>query len=114
MIDLYRFGQIIIHRIPYTSDVILFPDHVQSDWRREEGHHLQLKDIADALEEVDPSLLVVGTGAFGAMKVNEEIERYLQEHGARLYADRTDKAVKIYNRLILTETKILGAFHLTC
>jgi len=114
VIDSYRFGRIVIQRIPYTHDIILFPDHVQADWRREEGHHLKLKDISASLEEVAPVSLVVGTGAFGAMQIGDDIKPYLDRQDIRLYAERTDKAVKIYNRLLLSDNQILGAFHLTC
>lgn len=114
MIDAYHFGHIVIDKSSYDKDVIVFPDRVQANWWRKEGHNLQLEDINDALESTQPKSLVVGTGKYGIMQVSQEVEDYLRDHDIKLYAEPTDKATKIYNRLILTEDKVLGAFHLTC
>jgi len=114
VIDSYKFGRIFIGQVPYDRDVIVFPDRVQADWWRKEGHQLQMEDIQEALEEVQPRVLVVGTGKFGLMRVSQEVEEYLQEHRITLYTEPTEKATKMYNRLILTDDKVLGVFHLTC
>ena len=114
MIDSYRFGQIVIDKIPYRKDVIIFPDHVQPDWWRKSGHKLLLVDIQNEVEGMNPEILVVGTGAFGILEVSQEVKDFLEEKGITLYEEVTGKAIKIYNRLILLQDKILGAFHLTC
>ena len=114
MIDGYRFGRIIIDKIPYNQDVIILPDHVESNWWRKEGHQLQLADIQKELEEFHPNILVVGTGKYGIMKVSQEVKDTLREYDIQFFAEPTDKAVKIYNRIILNEANLIGAFHLTC
>ena len=114
MIDSYRFGNIVIDKIVYKNDVIVFPDRVQPEWWRKEGHHLQLEDIRHAIDDSQPRSLVVGTGKFGIMRVSKEVIKYCEDRDIRFYAEATEKAVKIYNRLILTDDKIVGAFHLTC
>ncbi len=114
MIESYRFGHIVIDKVSYRNDVIVFPDRVQADWWRKEGHKLQLNDIQDAIDDAQPRTLVVGTGKFGLMKVNREVRALCEKRGITLYAEATDKAVKMYNRLILSDPDVLGAFHLTC
>jgi hypothetical protein len=114
MINSYKFGCITIHQKSYINDVIVFQDHVQSDWWRKEGHLLQLEDIQSVLNKNKPTDLVVGTGKFGIMKISKDVKQYLDLHAIRLYAEKTDKAVKTYNRMILTGERIMGAFHLTC
>ena len=114
MIDAYSFGHMVIDKVPYEKDVIVFPDRVQGNWWRKEGHHLQMEDIREALEAAQPRSLVVGTGKFGIMKVHKEVKQYCEEKNIMLYAEPTEKAVKMYNRLILTDDRVLGAFHLTC
>ena len=114
MIDSYSFGHIVINKASYENDVIIFPDRVQADWWRKEGHKLQLVDIHSALNEIRANTFVVGTGKFGILKVSVEVKEYLEAQNIKLYAEPTEKAVKMYNRLILTDDKILGAFHLTC
>ena len=93
MIESYRFGQIVIDGHAFSDDVIVFPQRVH---------------------ETKPRVLVVGTGKFGVMKIAQEVSEYLVSEDIVLHAEKTDKATKIYNRLILTDPKILGAFHLTC
>ncbi len=114
MIDAYRFGHMVIDKIPYDQDVVILPDRVQSNWWRQEGHHLRLDDIQKELETVHPNTLVVGTGKFGMMKVDQALKDYLAEQGTQLFAEPTGKAVKMYNRILLNEAKLIGAFHLTC
>ena len=114
MIESYRFGQIIVDGQIYIKDVIIFPRRVQSEWWRKEGHLLQMVDIQEALRSMKPRHLVVGKGKFGIMKIAPEVEEYLSMQDISLHAEKTDKAVKIYNRLILSDPSVLGAFHLTC
>jgi len=114
MIESYGFGHMVIDKFPYDKDLIVFRNQVKSNWWRKEGHKLQFEDIKDILEETQPKVVVVGKGKFGLMRVAQEVEDYLNAHGIKLYAEPTEKAVKIFNRLILTEDKVLGAFHLTC
>jgi len=114
MIDSYGFGHMVIDKISYDKDLIVFGNQVKSNWWRKEGHKLQLEDIKNMLEETKPKVVVIGKGKFGMMRVSQEVKDYLNAHGIKFYAEPTEKATKIFNRLILTEGKVLGAFHLTC
>jgi hypothetical protein len=40
MIESYKFGEIIITGKKYDSDLIIYPDHIDSSWWRKEGHLL--------------------------------------------------------------------------
>jgi len=112
VIDDYSFGRMVIDGKTYTSDVIVFPDHVQSSWWREEGHRLSLKDIEDVLVS-RPEVLVVGTGSFGAMKVPAAVSGGIKEQGIELIVEKTAVAVRTYNQLS-SGKRVIGAFHLTC
>jgi len=112
MIEGYSFGQIIIDGKRYTSDVIIYPDRVDSRWWRKEGHELSPEDIEGILEE-KPEILVVGTGNTGFMKVLPETEAYLKQRNIKLIAERTDKACETYNHLCKSQ-KVIAALHLTC
>jgi hypothetical protein len=114
MIDSYQFGNMVIHGVSYTADVIVTPDKIESNWRRKEGHRLHLEDIQQTIERVQPKALVVGSGKFGVLKVDQDVKDFLEKKNITLYGEPTEKAVKIFNRLILVEEKIVGAFHLTC
>ena len=111
-IDSYNFGQIVIGGKKYTSDVIIFPDRVQSDWWRDEGHEMTLKDIAGVMDE-NLEILLVGTGASGQMKVLPEVEWETEARNIRLVVQTTGPACEIYNQLSPTQ-KVVAALHLTC
>ncbi|UCE19088.1 MAG: hypothetical protein JSV84_01715 [Gemmatimonadota bacterium] len=112
MIDSYRFGEIVIDGHPYTSDVVIYPDRVDSSWWRKEGHCLSIDDLKNIVEN-EPEILVVGTGDAGVMTIPEETVEYLQQKGINLIAERTGQAWHTYNRLS-GSGKVVAALHLTC
>ncbi|MBM4432818.1 MAG: hypothetical protein FJ025_02310 [Chloroflexi bacterium] len=111
-IDFYEFGLIVVDGKEYSSDIIIFPDKIRSDWWRKRGHELCLEDITDVLEQ-KPEVLVVGTGASGLMKVLPEVKKAAQARGIKLIAEPTDKARNTYNELSRSQ-RVVAAFHLTC
>jgi hypothetical protein len=111
-IEHYEFGKIIIDGISYTSDIIIYPDHIEDDWWREEGHQLNMSDIIEVIE-LKPRVFIVGTGAYGMMRVSSETEKYLKENGIQLIAENTGRAVEIYNQTT-DKSKVVCALHLTC
>jgi len=112
MIESYAFGSIVIKGKRYTTDVIIYPDHVEDNWWREEGHSLSPADLWAAVQ-ARPQVLVIGTGYSGLMRVLPETEKYLREQGIRLIAERTAEAVRTYNQLC-PSTRVVAALHLTC
>jgi len=112
VIESYEFGRIVIKGNRYATDVIIYPDHVEDNWWREEGHSLSPVDLW-AVVQAKPEVLVVGTGYSGLMRVLPETEKYLREQGIRLIAKRTTEAVRIYNQLCQS-TRVVAALHLTC
>lgn len=111
-IESYRFGRMVVDGTAYTRDLILLPDQVIENWWRKEGHRLTPADLEPILEAA-PDVLVVGTGAFGRMKVGEEARRALATAGIKLIAASTGDAVRRYNDL-REQKRTAGAFHLTC
>lgn len=112
MIEFYDFGQITIDGKRYTTDIIIFPDHIQDDWWRKEGHRLSIEDLKTVLQ-ARPEVLIVGTGYNGYMKVPNEVRDHLKSKEIELIAENTKEAYKTYNRLASTK-KVVAAFHLTC
>jgi len=112
LIESYGFGRITIEGKQYTTDVIIFPNHVRDGWWRKEGHRLSIEDLKDALE-AKPEVLIVGTGYYGFMKVPKEVKEYLTSKKIDLIVEGTKEAWKTYNRIALTKS-VVAAFHLTC
>jgi hypothetical protein len=82
-IDSYRRGQIIIDGKRYTSDVIVFPQQIKSNWCRKSGHEVCPEDIKEIAQE-KPEIFLVGTGVEEGMQVLPETEQYLKEGGLNL------------------------------
>ncbi len=112
MIESYEFGRIVIKGKRYATDVIIYPDHVEDGWWREEGHSLSPVDLWTVVQ-AEPEVLIVGTGYLGLLRVLPETAKYLREQGIRLIAERTTDAVRIYNQL-WQSTRVVAALHLTC
>ncbi|MBC7333533.1 MAG: hypothetical protein H5T85_03590 [Actinobacteria bacterium] len=111
-IEGYSFGCIKIDSKKYRSDVIVFPEKVRENWWRKSGHLVVEVDIEEILE-YKPEVLVIGTGAYGCMKVDESARNKLELYGIECVIRPTLEAVKEYNRL-KEDKKTVGAFHLTC
>jgi len=112
-IDSYEFGGIQIDGQTYTSDVIILPGGVADNWWRQEGHTLQPGDLSAVLD-ASPSILVVGQGAHGMMKVAEETLTRLQDAGIETVCAPTTRAVHIYNERRGQGQAVAAALHLTC
>ncbi len=108
----YSFGKITIDGKTYTSDVIIYPDRVNSSWWRKEGHLLQIADLTDIMSAGLP-VLIIGTGYYGTMRVPEETLEYLKSNRVEVYIENTQKAVKLYNE-IASKKPAIAALHLTC
>ena len=112
-IDAYAFGEIRIDGKPYSSDVIIWPDHVKCPWWRGQGHVLAADDLVEVLA-VPPRILVIGTGYYGRMAVPRETLSVLQAQGIELHVSPTREAVDEFNRLARECADVVAAFHLTC
>jgi hypothetical protein len=111
-IDSYEFGRIVVDGRAYTQDLILLPEGIQDSWWRQEGHLLQVGDIAGALAG-KLEVLIVGQGQPGRMQVDADLVQYLQEKGIELMAMPTDRACTTFNSLT-GKRKVAAALHLTC
>ena len=113
MIDSYSFGRMEINGRQYSSDIIIYPNgRLEDNWWRDEGHRLSGKDIA-GLIEAKPELIIVGTGASGLMKVDENLKEQLQDLGIRLIAKASKEAMDEVNKH-WGDGRTGACFHLTC
>ena len=111
-IDTYSFGKIVINGKEYNSDVIIFADRVYSSWKRLKGHLLQLADINEILER-NPDTVIIGTGAYGLMKIHTNVITKLKNRNIELIKEKTKEAIEIYNQ-ISPDRNVIAGLHLTC
>jgi hypothetical protein len=108
----YSFGKMEVNGERHSKDLILLPDRLESNWWRKRGHRLAVEDLQEVFDAA-PDVLVVGTGAYGAMKVPDETRRAIEAKGIELHIAQTGDAWQTYNRL-QEQRRVAGAFHLTC
>jgi len=111
-IDSHSFGRITIDGRVYTRDVVIYPERVDDQWWRKEGHELSPQDLTEILDQA-PEILVVGTGDLGCMRVLAETKELLKARGVQLIECSTRRACEEYNRLSGGK-KVIAALHLTC
>ena len=111
-IENYQFGRMVVDNEPHTRDLILLPEGVMANWWRKDGHRLDIDDLHEVLSAT-PDVLVVGTGAYGLMKIPQGTRQAIEDTGIRLRVARTEEAWQIYNDL-REGCPTAWAFHLTC
>lgn len=112
-IDNYTFGSIIVDNEIYNSDLILFPNKVLTNWCRENGHLLLIKDLKEIIK-YKPDVLIVGTGADGVMEIASETKKELEKLKITLIEAKSAAACNIFNDRMEKGENAVGAFHLTC
>jgi hypothetical protein len=111
-IEEYNFGMMKVDGKIYKNDLIIMPGRISENWWRDEGHYLKESDIFDVFNE-NPEIIIIGTGAYGFMKVDDGVINKAHELNIELIIENTAVAVKKFNELSKTK-KVAGAFHLTC
>ncbi len=111
-IESYNFGRIRIDGEEYSNDVIVFPDHVESNWWREQGHSLVMEDLKTVMDSA-PQTLIIGRGAYSRMDIPDPTRQALEQAGIEVLSESTSDAVKLYNEL-REKGDVIAALHLTC
>lgn len=112
MIEHYSFGEFIVDGKRFKSNIVLLGRTVKPA-RYLPGHDLTLEDIKP-LVDFRPEVIIIGTGAYGVMKVKNEIKQYIEERGIKLIIAETKKACDKYNELLRKGVKVAAFLHNTC
>ncbi len=111
-IESYQFGKIVVDGQLFEKDVIICPDRILPNWRRENGHSLSMDDLKELMLE-QFKVIILGTGKFGQMKIPDETLFVLQALGVKVIAAKTQIACQLYNQH-KDEGGVIAALHLTC
>jgi putative phosphoribosyl transferase len=112
-IDAYSYGRMRVCGDDFDEDLIVFPDKVEPYWRRREAHALTMLDL-ESVVEYAPELLIVGTGTVGRLQLDPSAKEFLRQKGIDCVDARTDRAWQLFNEEMERDTRVVGAFHLTC
>ncbi|HNR64864.1 MAG TPA: MTH938/NDUFAF3 family protein [Atribacterota bacterium] len=112
IIEKYQFGKITVNGSSYDKDLIIFPDFIQDNWWRREGHFLRITDL-ETIINYRPDILIIGTGMYGLMKVDNNLIQVLKDYNVKkVIVEKTKKACIYFNNE--TIQKKVAALHLTC
>jgi hypothetical protein len=112
MIEHYEFGEFIVDGREYRSNIVLLGAEVK-EGRYLPGHQLKLDDFLP-LAAYKPDVIIIGTGAYGAVPVPKEIIDYIEKRKIKLVIERTGKACATYNSLIKEGKRVAAFLHDTC
>jgi len=113
-IDAFSFGSISIDGVDYSNDVIILPDGVRAPWWREAGGHVYAPGDLQEVLDAAPEVVVLGTGYFGRVRVEDTTLEALTAAGSEVVVERTGRAVEAFNRLADEGRDVAAALHLTC
>ena len=112
-IEGYFFGSITVDGKVYHNDLIIFPDAIRHNWFRKQGHSVATEDLEEVID-YKPEILIIGTGAYGGMKLPSSTKKTLGKNNIKLIEGNTDQVCEIFNKYINEGKKVVGAFHLSC
>jgi|Deesub1362A_J573_1020465.scaffolds.fasta_scaffold00028_73 hypothetical protein len=113
-IEGYEFGRIVVDGKKFTSDVIVGSDSIiNPNWWRKEGHRVYEDDVREILA-YNPEIVVFGTGYYGVVKVEKEVEDLFGKKRIRVEKMKSSEAVKRFNDLLNQGKRVVLAIHLTC
>jgi hypothetical protein len=112
-IEDYAFGRVVVDGETHTKDVVILADRVRANWWRRRGHEVCAEDLHEVLA-ASPEVVVIGTGAYGAVEVLAEARAVLEQAGAEIVAEPTAAACETFNRLRAEGREAVAALHLTC
>ncbi|MGQ4833982.1 MAG: MTH938/NDUFAF3 family protein [Candidatus Asgardarchaeia archaeon] len=118
------FGSIIINGKKYTEDVLIDArgavikrlKHISSAFKSKYGHTpLTKAELEETLKKFSNiTILVIGTGQYGAMPVESDAIRYLESKGIEYIIETTPEAINRFKELANKRKDVLGLFHITC
>jgi len=84
------------------------------EWKNMGGHHLNERSL-DLLDGKDIDVLIIGSGVYGVVDVNEDVREKAKSLGIRkLIVQRTEKACGTYNDLYHMRKRVALLAHGTC
>ena len=109
----FSFGRIVVDGQICNSDIKIVRDKLVPAWWRKSGHTVAIEDVQDILDS-DSTILVVGKGQPGYMRVTESLKKHLKKNDIELIVEQTSDAIKIFSRLMQEGKRVSGGFHVGC
>jgi hypothetical protein len=111
IIEHYEFDRYSIAGKNYTGDITIIDGKV-GKWDRED--HILYVDNVEELVDAGPEYIIIGTGAFGALNVPNDVQTYIEGEKIKLIVTKTSKACEEFNKLAKQGKKVAAILHGTC
>lgn len=119
-IELFEWGRFVINGETHSmdgegvgKDICILQGEVSS-WKERKGHKLKPEMVARVFGR-GVSVLVIGNGVNGAIKVKKRTINAIMDAGiAELIIERTPKACEIYNQIVRDGRQAALLAHGTC
>ncbi len=83
-------------------------------WKARKGHKLKAK-MVDCIQGEDITILVIGNGVRGALRVPKKVRKAINAGGVeRIIIEKTPEACGTYNRLVRKGVRVALLAHGTC
>lgn len=112
-----EFGKITVNGKTYNQDILIDINGILSARTNISltyyGNHHTIcrEEVKDLIESQKPEYLIIGTGQFGACRLEESIPKICERNKIKLIIKKTPEAVKEFNSI---NGKKLALFHVTC
>lgn len=95
------------------KDICVIEGEVRA-WEARKGHKLKTS-MVDCIQGADISILVIGTGVRGAIRVPEKTRKAIKSGGVEtLIIEKTPEACATYNQLVRKKKRVALLAHGTC
>ena len=112
MIENFTFGSFMIDGSEYRYDIKIKGEEI-IPWQYIKHHTVLADDIRELVEE-KPELLVIGTGASGLVRVDDEAISFAESQGIKCIIKPTGEACEEYNNALKENKKVCAILHSTC
>jgi len=109
-IDSVKYGEIKIEGKTYYSDMVVWWDKRKAMIKKS---HILNFSLAMKLLKRKPEAIVVGIGLKGTVHILPEFLEKLEDKKIKLFVDKTDNAVDIYNALLKEGKKVVAVLHVS-
>ncbi|MAG08186.1 hypothetical protein CMO89_01830 [Candidatus Woesearchaeota archaeon] len=110
-IESYSFGSILIKGIKH-EDIKIIGEKVIG-WQYTKHHTVTVQDITE-ITDSNPEVIVIGTGASGLVKVEDEVIKLAEQKNIKLVIKPSAEACDEYNKLLKENKKVAAIIHSTC
>ena len=112
-----KWGRIEMEDGSVYKDVKLYPNgHRAWDWGETGTRHvpgIQISDIDELLSN-NSEIIILSRGYDCVLQTMQEVEKYLTNEMIPYHILQTEKAVELYNQLVVEGKKVGALIHSTC